>query len=140
MVERYIIPEWLEKRTFIRDGTIIRLMDDKGVITGDTVVDCKRTLRGADVIQYNILFRNAPEGSRELEIRYDVDNSQVYSRYKGIVNKHHIVFEENPEWHEGGGQLKKRSKRKRSKKRSKSKRSKKRTKRKRSKSKRSKRK
>ena len=97
MVERYIIPEWLINRDIIRDGTTIRLMDDKGVITGNTVVDCRKT-RVLGGIQYRILFQDEQEGSRELILRYDANNSQVYSIYKGIVNKHHIVFEENPEW------------------------------------------
>jgi hypothetical protein len=97
MVERYIIPEWLINRDIIRDGTTIRLMDDNGVITENTVADC-RTFSVLDGIEYHMLFPGEQGGFRELILRYDANNSQVYSIYKGIVNKHHIVFEENPEW------------------------------------------
>ena len=33
-----------------------------------------------------------------LKLKFDTDNSQVYSYYRDKTNKYQIVFEENPEW------------------------------------------
>jgi hypothetical protein len=103
VITEYIIVYSLVDILRVQDRKLFGATGSAGALA-ELVVHDRTGICGEFMMQYTFYIQGEDQldihdlSSLRLIVRFDANNSQVFSSYNGLENKHHIVPEVNPEW------------------------------------------